>query len=117
MTISKPGSLARASGYDELDMSVPAILPSLTGLSRARLRPWEGSGEETLKELDVDRLALTPDRPSETTLSDITAASLVVANSLAWHERKASVDDGYDDRRLKGKTKLTDRIHLRQCRR
>jgi hypothetical protein len=88
VTISKPGSLVRASEYDELDMSAPAILPSDTGLSRARLRGCEGSGEETLKELDVDRLALTPDRPSETTLSDIAPASLVIANSLPWHERK-----------------------------
>ena len=34
-----------------------------------------------LNEFDVDRLALTPERPSEA-LSDMTPASLVVANSL-----------------------------------
>jgi hypothetical protein len=78
--MSNPGSLGRVSGYDEAD-DVPAILPSVTGLRRARLRACKGGGEGKLKELDVDRLALTPDRPSET-LSEIIAASLVVANSL-----------------------------------
>jgi len=80
--MSNPGSLGLVSGYDEADDVPPAILSSVTGLRRARLRPCRGGGEGTmLKELDVDRLALTPDRPSET-LSDIIAASLVVANSL-----------------------------------
>lgn len=81
MTMSNPGSLALVSGYDEADDVPPAILSSVTGLRRARLRPCKGGGEGMLKELDVDRLALTPDRPSET-LSDIIPASLVVANSL-----------------------------------
>lgn len=80
--MSNPGSLGLVSGYDEADDVPPAILSSVTGLRRARLRPCKGGGEGMmLKELDVDRLALTPDRPSET-LSDIIAASLVVANSL-----------------------------------
>ncbi len=79
--ISKPGSLGRVSGYDEADDVPPAILSSVTGLRRARLRPCKGGGVGVLKELDVDKLALTADRPSET-LSDIIAASLVVANSL-----------------------------------
>jgi hypothetical protein len=82
--MSKPGSLGRAeSGYDTdvVEVDAPAILPSLTGLKRARLRACSGGGEETLKELDVDRLALTPERPSET-LSDIMFAKCVVANSL-----------------------------------
>ena len=84
VTMSNPGSLGRESGYDE-DNDVMATLPSVTGLRRARLRPCGGGGEETLKELlDVDRLALAADRPSET-LSDIIVASLVVANSLAVH--------------------------------
>lgn len=88
--MSKPGSLARAAsvGYDpggeEGDM--PVILPSVTGLRRARLRACGGSGEEMLKELDADRLALTPERPSEA-LSDITPARRVVANSLATRAR------------------------------
>jgi hypothetical protein len=81
--MSKPGSLERpASGYDaDVEEVAPAILPSVTGLKRARLRACSGGGEDTLKELDVDRLALTPERPSET-LSDIMFASRVVANSL-----------------------------------
>jgi hypothetical protein len=83
VTMSNPGSLGRVSGYDEAD-DVPAILSSVTGLRRARLRACKGGGEGKLKELDVDRLALTPDRPSET-LSDIIAASLVVANSLTTY--------------------------------
>jgi hypothetical protein len=80
VTISKPGSLGRppASGDERASM----VLPSVTGLRRERLREWRGCGETTLKELDVDKLALTPDRPSDT-LSDIAPASLVVANSLA----------------------------------
>ncbi len=91
VTMSKPGSLGLVSGYDEAVDVLPAILPSVTGLRRARLRPGNGGGEGMLKELDVDRLALTPDRPSET-LSDIILASLVVANSLmtthtTLHER------------------------------
>jgi hypothetical protein len=80
--MSNPGSLGRVSGYDEAEADdVTAILPSLTGLRRARLRACRGGGEGKLKELDVDRLALTADRPSET-LSDIIPANLVVANSL-----------------------------------
>lgn len=81
--MSNPGSLDLASGYDEAeDVPPPAILPSVTGLRRTRLRPaCKGGGEGKLKELDVDRLALTPDRPSET-LSDIIPWSLVVANWL-----------------------------------
>ena len=79
--MSNPGSLGLVSGYDEADDVPPAILPSVTGLRRARLRLCKGGGEGMLKELDVDRLALTPDKPSET-LSDIIPASLVVANSL-----------------------------------
>ena len=85
--MSKPGSLARAvsAGYDAggEEGDVPTILPSLTGLRRTRLRACRGSGEEMLvNELDVDKLALTPERPSET-LSDIIPANRVVANSLA----------------------------------
>jgi hypothetical protein len=80
--MSNPGSLGLVSGYDEADAVPPAILSSVTGLRRARLRLCKGGGEGMLKELDVDnRLALMPDRPSET-LSDIILASLVVANSL-----------------------------------
>ena len=84
VTISKPGSLGRAatSGYDDEGMTM--IFPSVTGLRRERLRDCKGCGETMLKELDVDRLALRPDRPSET-LSDIAPASLVVANSLWVH--------------------------------
>ena len=81
--MSNTGSLGCGSGYDEVD-DVPAILPSVTGLRHARLRACKGGGEGKLKELDVDRLALTPDRPSET-LSDIIAACLAVANSLTTH--------------------------------
>jgi hypothetical protein len=88
--MSKPGSLARAAsvGYDEdgEEGDTSVILPSETGLRRARLRACSGSGEEMLKELDVDRLALTPERPSET-LSDTTPARRVVANSLATRAR------------------------------
>jgi hypothetical protein len=77
VTMSKPGSLCRVSGYDEADDVPPAILPSETGLRRARLRECKAGGEGMFeKELDVDKLALTPDRPSET------LSSLVVANSL-----------------------------------
>ena len=81
--MSNPGSLGLVSGYDEpeADDVPPAILSSVTGLRRARLRLCKGGGEGMLKELDVDRLALTADRPSET-LSDIILANLVVANSL-----------------------------------
>ena len=83
--MSNPGSLGRVSGYDEAEADdVTAILPSLTGLRRARLRACRGGGEGKLKELDVDRLALTADRPSET-LSDIIPANLVVANSLTTY--------------------------------
>jgi hypothetical protein len=79
--MSNPGSLGLVSGYDEADDVPPVILSSVTVLRRARLRLCKGGGEGMLKELEVDRLALTPDRPSET-LSDIIDASLVVANSL-----------------------------------
>lgn len=79
--MSNPGSLGLVSGYDEADDVPRVILPSVTGLRRARLRPCKGGGESMLNELEVDRLALTPDRPSET-LSDNIPASLVVANSL-----------------------------------
>lgn len=81
--MSKPGSLGRPASGDDADVEevTPAILPSETGLRRARLRACSGGGEDTLNELDVDRLALTPERPSET-LSDIMFASRVVANSL-----------------------------------
>ena len=81
VTISKSGSLGRVatSGYDE---GTSTGFPSVTGLSRERLRECKGCGEATLKEFEVDKLALRPDRPSET-LSDIAPASLVVANSLS----------------------------------
>ena len=113
--MSNPGSLGLVSGYDEADDEPPAILPSVTGLRRARLRPCKGGGEGTLKELDVDRLALTPDRPSET-LSDIIPASLVVANSLHDDDdthNTASADQLIDDEN----EKRTGRTHLRRCRR
>ena len=78
VTISKPGSLGRPPLASD-DEGASTGLPSVTGLRRERLRECSGCGETTLKELDVDKLALTPDKPSDT-LSDI--APLVVANSL-----------------------------------
>ena len=81
VTISKPGSLGRPPLTSD-DEGASTGLPSVTGLRRERLREWSGCGETTLKELEVDKLALTPDKPSDT-LSDIAPApSLVVANSL-----------------------------------
>lgn len=117
--MSNPGSLGLVSGYEEADDVPLAILSSVTGLRRARLRPCKGGGEGMLKELDVDRLALTPDRPSET-LSEIILASLVVANSLmttqkTLHERDHSYTMTMGGERKK-KTR-TDRTHLRRCRR
>ena len=72
VTISNPGSLGRppTSGGS-------MVLPSVTGLRRERLRECRGCGETTLKELDVDKLALTPDRTSDTL-----STRCVVANSL-----------------------------------
>jgi hypothetical protein len=87
--MSKPGSLwcsASVRGYnsDGETGDAPAILPSVTGLRHTWLRACSGGEEEMLNELDMDRLALTAERPSDM-LSDITPARCVVANSLSTH--------------------------------
>ena len=105
--MSNPGSLGRVSGYDEPEDARPAILPSETGLRRARLRACRGGGEGKLKELDVDRLALIPDRPSET-LSDI----MVVANSLMRDTHHPLREQALVDEGGEGGTR-TDQTHPR----
>ncbi len=86
VTMSKPGSLGCVSGYDEADDVPPAILSSVTGLRRTRLRECKAGGEGMLKELDVDKLALTPDRPSETLSSLVVANSLINGTHTPFHE-------------------------------